>query len=81
MQVNLPKTGYKTYCKVHLVSQYLTGGNETARIGVDDVDADKELAPRCTKSVGRMRTFPASLSCLHRRRLRYRICLMEVEQE
>ena len=44
MQVNLPKTGYKTYCKVHLVSQYLTGGNETARIGVDDVDDDdKEL--------------------------------------
>ena len=44
MQVNLPKTGYKTYCKVHLVSQYLTGGNETARIRVDDVDDDKELA-------------------------------------
>ena len=38
----------------------LTGGNETARIGVDDVDG-KELAPRCTKSVGRMRTFPTSL--------------------
>ena len=49
---------YEVFC--HLV--LLTGGNETARIGVDDVDDDdKELAPRCTKSVGRMRTFPASL--------------------